>query len=178
MFGKLRYIHLRISKTAFNPKGNPPMKTLITLLSVLTLSISAMAASEKSKVSASKEEAFQTLDLVVGVKQTYSQTSGLQAKVIELLGGDGMNPTRMVLALNTGYTESAKIYFLDSIMMYQVTRITFLAKDVIVINYQQDSFEGEDLKQVQIKKSLKITVQRDAKGELTDEIITEDISKN
>jgi hypothetical protein len=61
--------------------------------------------------------------------------------------------------------------------MYKVTRVTFLAKDVIVINYLQDSFEGEDLKQIQIKKSLKVTVQRDSQGQLTDEIITEDISK-
>lgn len=152
------------------------MKTLIVLLSTLTLSISALAS--QSKVSSSNEESFQMLDMVVGITQTYSQTSELQAKVVELLGGDGMNPTRMVLTLNTGYSEKAKVFFLDYVMMYKVTRVTFLAKDVIVINYLQDSFEGEDLKQVQIKKSLKVTVQRDAKGQLTDEIITEDISKN
>lgn len=151
------------------------MKKLIVLLSVLTLSISAFAS---SKVTASTDSSMDILDLVVDVHQTYSATSGLNAKVVELLGGDGTNPTRMALVLNSGIGEKAKVYFLDYIMMYKATRITFLAKDVIVVNYLQDSFEGEDLTVVQIKKSLKITVQRDAKGQLTDEIITEDISKN
>lgn len=151
------------------------MKSIIILLSALTLSISAFASQEK--VAASQDESFQVLDLIVNITRTYSRASGMDAKVIELLGGDGANPTRMVLTLNTGYTEKAKVYFLDYIMMYKVTRVTFLAKDVIVINYLQDSFIGEDLKQVQLKKSLKVTVQRDSQGQLTDEIITEDISK-
>jgi hypothetical protein len=150
------------------------MKTLIVLLSALTLSISVFAS---EKVDASQDNSLQVLDLILGIKQTYSQTSGLEAKVIELLGGDGVNATRMTLVLNTHYTEKAKIYELG-IMMSKVTRITFLAKDVIVINYEQTSFEGEDLeKEVQLKKSLKVTVQRDTKNQLTDSIITEDISK-
>ena len=150
------------------------MKTLIVLLSTLALSISAFASSEK--VAASKDNSLQVLDLLLGIQQTYSKASGLEAKVIELLAGDGANATRMTLVLNTHSTEEqAKIFELNE-MMVQVTRITFLAKDVIVINYVQDSFEGEQMAPIQIKKSLKVTVQRDAKGQLTDEIITEDIS--
>jgi len=151
------------------------MKNLIVLLSALTLSFSAFAGSEK--VTSSKDNSLQVLDLIIGIEKAYSETSGLEVKVVELLGGDGTNATRMTVVLNTDYTEQAKIYELG-IMMSQVSRVTFLAKDVILINYLQESFEGEDMKPVTLKKSLKITVQRDAKHQLTDEILTEDISKN
>lgn len=150
------------------------MKKLIVSFTVIMMSFSAFAA---DKISASKDEAMQMLDLVVGVHQTYSEASQLQAKVIEILGGDGMNPTRMILSLSTGYTDSPRLFDLGK-MMFGVTRITFLGKDVIVINYTQDSFEDADaMVPVQIQKSLKITALRNVKGELTEEILTEDISK-
>ena len=107
------------------------------------------------------------LDLVVGVKQTYSVTSELQAKVIELLAGDGMNPTRMVLTLNTGYHDS-KVFELGE-MMYEVKRIVFLAKDLIVINFTQDSFDAND-NQIQVNRSITIQVQRNTDGTLADSI--------
>jgi hypothetical protein len=140
------------------------MKTLVLLLSLM-LSVSSFAA--QTIDAELPDSQFQILDLVVGVQQTYSQTSELNAKVIELLGGDGMNPTRMVLVLSTGYHD-AKMFTLSE-MMYEVNRIVFLAKDVVVINYTQDSFDQND-NQIQLKKSITIKVLRNADGTLADKI--------
>ena len=103
------------------------------------------------------------------VKSTYSKTSGLEAKIVELIGGDGMNPTRMVLVLGTGNPmEENRIFELDT-MMYEATRITFLAKDVVVVNYTQESLD-ENGRSFTVKRSLKIEVLRDTNGALKGEI--------
>ena len=141
------------------------MKSLIL---ALTLAFSATVFAGSS-VEASKGSELQVLDLVVGVHQTYSQTSELEAKVVEVLAGDGMNAVRMVLVLRTGY-ETAKIYELQD-MMASVRRITFLAKDVVVINYIQDSFDNaDDMNPIQVNKSVTIKVLRNADGSLADKI--------
>lgn len=151
------------------------MKKLILACAVLIMSLQSLAA---EKINASNNESLQILDYVVQVHRTYSQTSGYEAKLFELLGGDGMNPTRTVLVLNTGIGgESSQVFELGE-MMYEVTRVTFLAKDVIVVNYTQDSFaESEALVPIKVKKSMKITVQKDGKDQLAGSILTEDISK-
>lgn len=133
----------------------------------IALMVSAATFANET-IEASKGE-LQVLDLVVGVHQTYSATSELQAKVVELLGGDGMNPTRMVLVLNTGYHDS-KVFELQE-MMLSVRRITFLAKDVIVVNYVQDSFDNaDDMNPIQVNRSVTIKVLRNADGTLADNI--------
>ncbi len=138
------------------------------LLLVLLLSISAATFAE-SNIEASNESDLQILDLVVGVHRTYSQTSGLEAKVIEILAGDGMNAERMILILNTGYQDT-KIFVLDE-MMVEVKRITFLAKDVVVINYIQDSFDNaDDMNPIQVNRSITLQVLRNADGTLANEI--------
>lgn len=137
---------------------------------ILAIALAFSAATfANDSIEASKGSDLQILDLVVGIHQTYSVTSELQAKVVEILGGDGMNPTRMILVLNTGYNDT-KIFELDA-MMYSVTRITFLAKDVIVVNYIQDSFDNvDDMNAIQVKKSVTIKVLRNADGTLADKI--------
>ncbi len=154
------------------------MKKLFIALMALTMSVTALAG-EKQTVSAETTSGYQLLDLVVGIKSTYSKTSELEAKAIELLGGDGMNPTRMALALNTGIHGDSKVYMLDTVMMSEVTRITFLAKDVIVVNFNYDTFDfsSGDEKQIVAKGSLKITVKRAASGELTDAVEVENTTK-
>jgi hypothetical protein len=144
------------------------MKLFILLLSI-TLSASLFAR-ESSTITAENDKSdLQILDLVVGIKRTYSQTSQLDAKVVELLGGDGMNPTRMVLILSTGYQDT-KIYELG-IMMYEARRIVFLDKDVVVINYTQDSFKDDDsMTPIQVNKSITIQVLRNADGTLANEV--------
>lgn len=133
----------------------------------LTLSFSTFANTTVTAEENNSE--LQILDLVVGVTQTYSKTSELNAKVVEILGGDGMNPTRMVLVLSTGYHDT-KIFNLDP-MFYSVTRIVFLAKDVVVINYLQDSFDNDvDMNTIQVKKSITIQVLRNADGTLANEV--------
>lgn len=138
-----------------------------SLIMAIALMVSAATFANET-IEASKGE-LQVLDLVVGVHQTYSATSELQAKVVELLGGDGMNPTRMVLVLNTGYHDS-KVFELQE-MMLSVRRITFLAKDVIVVNYVQDSFDNaDDMNPIQVNRSVTIKVLRNADGTLADNI--------
>ena len=142
------------------------MKSFIMFLA-LSLSFSSFANTTVTAEANNSE--LQILDLVVGVTQTYSKTSELSAKVVEIIGGDGMNPTRMVLVLSTGYQDT-KIFNLDP-MFYSVTRIVFLAKDVVVINYLQDSFDHDtDMNSIQVKKSITIQVLRNADGTLANEI--------
>ncbi len=140
------------------------MKALII---AALLSLSAVSFADTTIEAHPQDSDLSILDLVVGVKQTYSVTSELQAKVVELLAGDGMNATRMVLTLNTGYNDS-KVFELGE-MMVEVKRIVFLAKDVIVINFTQDSFDAND-NQILVNRSITIQVQRNADGTLADSI--------
>lgn len=150
------------------------MKKIFIALMALALSVTTLAG-EKQNISAETSEGHQILELVTGIKSTYSKASELEAKVIELLGGDGMNPTRMALTLRTGIHGDSKVFMLDTIMMYEVTRVTFLAKDVIVVNYNYDTFDFSDAneKQIVAKGSIKITVKRKANGELADTVEVE-----
>ncbi|MDD4976187.1 MAG: hypothetical protein PHY93_17655, partial [Bacteriovorax sp.] len=75
------------------------MKKILIASFLILLSLSSYA---DETLQSSKDQGLIVLDLVVGIHQTYSTTSELEAKVVELLGGDGMNPTRMVLVLSTG----------------------------------------------------------------------------
>lgn len=140
------------------------MKALI--ISAL-LAFSAVSFADTTIDASNEDSQVSILQLVVGVKQTYSETSGLDAKVIELLAGDGMNATRMALVLNTGYGD-AKVFELGE-MMVEVKRITFLAKDLIVINYTQDSFDAEE-NQIVVNKSITIQVVRNSDNTLADSI--------
>lgn len=140
------------------------MKALIIFA---LLSMSAISFAETTIPAETNESNLAVLDLVIGIHQTYSVTSELEAKVIELLAGDGMNATRMVLALSTGYHDS-KVFELGE-MMVEVKRITFLAKDVVVINFTQDSFDAKD-NQIIVNKSITIQVLRNADGTLANEI--------
>ncbi len=153
------------------------MKKLIVLLSLTLLSFGSFAATEIK--AESNDSSLKVLELVVGIKSTYSKSSELDAKVVELLGGDGMNPTRMVLVLNSGY--DSKTFELGE-MMYQVDRITFSDIDTIVINYTQDTFgdlgnmdDLDDYEQIQVKRSMEIKVVRDSKGQLSDKIIVKNL---
>ena len=137
------------------------------ILFVLILSLSSISFAA-TKIEASQGE-LQVLELVLDVHSTYSKTSELEAKVIELLAGDGMNGTRMVLILNTGYHDT-KAFELQE-MMVAVKRITFLAKDVIVINYIQDTFDNaDDMNPIQINRSVTLQVLRNSDGTLANEI--------
>ncbi len=139
------------------------MKALI-LAALLSLSAVSFADTIEAH---NKDSELSILDLVVGVHQTYSVTSGLEAKVIEILAGDGMNASRMVLVLNTGYQDT-KIFELSE-MMVGVRRVVFLAKDVIVVNFTQDSFDQDD-NQVILNKSITIKVKRNADNTLANTI--------
>lgn len=151
------------------------MKNLIALVLLTFFSLTTFAQEKVSKLEENNE--FQILDLVLGIHQTYSKSSGLEAKAIELLGGDGMNPTRIVLVLrdSNDYFSGAHMYELGT-MLYKVTRITFLDIDTIVINYLQDSFDNvDDTKQIQVKKSMVIKALRGVDKRLTGEITVNEL---
>lgn len=144
------------------------MKTIIISMLFVLVTFGSFAHASDS-IEASNDESVKILDLIVGVKQTYSQASGLEAKVFEILGGDGMNPTRMILVINTGL-EDSKIFELD-VMMYSVKRIVFLNTDVIVINYVQDDFDNtDDQNPVQVNRSITLQVLRNEDGSLANQI--------
>lgn len=145
------------------------MKKFIAILLFSILSISSFA----DTINAEKQgSSLEVLDRVVALTSTYSRASGLEAKVIELLGGDGYNPTRMVVVFNDGY--DSKIFELGT-MLYSVDRITFSDIDTLVINYTQDTIEVDSGDAAQVKRSLQIKILRDSKGQLTDNAITTDL---
>jgi len=144
------------------------MKLFVLTIAML-FNLASFAAVSDTISAESNQSHLQILDLVVGVHQTYSKTSQLEAKVIELLGGDGMNPTRMVLILSTGYQDT-KIFDLG-IMMYSVKRVVFLDKDVVVVNYTQDTFKNDtDMTPIQVNKSVTVKALRNADGTLANKL--------
>lgn len=139
------------------------MKSLI-IAALLSLSLASFAG---TTVEADREGSeLSVLSLVLGVKQTYSVTAGLEAKVVELLAGDGMNPTRMVLVLRDG--DDVKVFALQN-MISEVRRITFLAKDVVVINYSQDSFDQAG-NNIVVLDSIKIKIKKNADNTLANTV--------
>ena len=144
------------------------MKALILSSFLILLSFGQVSYASES-IEASTDDSVKILDLVIGVHQTYSTASELEAKVIEILAGDGMNHTRMILILNTGYQDT-KIFELG-VMMSSVSRVVFLNSDVIVINYVQNDFDNmDDMNQVEKNRSISIQVLRNADGTLSDQI--------
>ena len=139
------------------------MKKLIILIA---LTMSALSFADTS-VPASSDE-LSILSRINNITRTYSATSELEAKVVEVLYGDGYNASRMILVLDNGY-EGAKVFELG-IMMVSVRRITFVAKDKIVINYVQDDFKGEEMNPYQVNRSVTIQVVRTAEGSIANEI--------
>lgn len=139
------------------------------IAAVLLFSFMAFSAFSSDVIQASQDENLKILDLIVGVKLTYSQTSQLEAKVVEILAGDGMNPTRMFLVLGTGNPMEKNRIFDMGEMMAEATRITFLDKDLIVINYIQDNLD-QNGDPVQEKHTMKIQILRNGSGELSGEI--------
>lgn len=142
------------------------MKKFI-LAFLFSISLSCSLASEV--IQSSNNENIRILDLVVGLQSTYSQTSQLDAKVFELLAGDGLNPVRLALVLGSGDPHQENRIFELNERVYSVKRITFAAKDLIVINFTQDTFDSND-EVIQVNRSLKILVLRNETGELTGEI--------
>lgn len=145
------------------------MKNLFsTFIIFIALSSFAMASTGEAITSQTSESIYEILSRVLSVQTTYSQASNLDAKVVELTGGDGLNSTRVVILFNSGNLED-KIFALDT-LLFSVDRIFFVEANTLLINYTQDSInkEGEN---IQVKKSLTIKVQRDVAGELTNNAV-------
>lgn len=144
------------------------MKAILLSLFLVAISLGQLSSASET-ISSSTDESIRILDYVVDVHRTYSNAAGVQAKVVEILGGDGMNPTRMILLLDTGY-EDTKIFELG-VMMYSVKRIVFLSVDKIVINYVQDDVKNtDDMEPVQKNRSVTIQFFRNADGTIADKI--------
>lgn len=120
------------------------MRKTLAILSMMAFTSMAFAEVKSSDIKATDDKNLSVLDLVVGVNQTYSKSAGVDAKVLELLGGDGLNPTRMILILSNGRPDLGSRIFELGEMMLQVKRITFLSKNEIVINYTQHDIDPKD----------------------------------
>ena len=152
------------------------MKNLLAALLITLLSGISFASGVVSSSESAKDSRYDILDLVIGVHKTYSRAAGLDASVFEIIGGDGMNPTRMILIINDGLGN--KKTFELSQMMVSVSRITFLSKNEIVINFAQDDFKNiseDNYSQVIIERSIKIKLTKNNNGEMSDTVSVESL---
>lgn len=158
-------------------------KILFSLVAIMFIS-SAQGKADTLKGTEDNSNLGSILHLVTSAMSTGSYTSNLTVNLLSKVGGDGMNPTRIVLSLNstvqtsTGKEPGVFIYELDT-MLKKVERVTFNAKDSIVINYIQETFvDAEDAQTVKdVKKSLIIKVLRNSKGDLINQIDIQEVSK-
>jgi hypothetical protein len=144
------------------------------IYSVIFLSLmSSFSVFAKTEISAENVDSeLRILDLVVGVERTYSKASQLDAKIFEILAGDGLNPTRMILIFSNGM-EDSKIFQLQE-LMYKVDRVVFSDIDTIVINFTQDSIDEEG-NNIQLKRSIEVKIGRDTEGKLADKIFVKNL---
>jgi hypothetical protein len=142
------------------------MNKLLLASLLLCLSLGGIAS---EVISTTENDSLKAIDLVVGITSTYSKSSELEAKIVELLAGDGMNATRMVLVLSNGDLEVGSKIFELGLMISSVRRVSFYDVDRIIINYTQDDFDEND-RIIQVNRSIKLKVIRDEKGNLTDKI--------
>ncbi len=148
------------------------MKSVTAFLVLLLMSSTVLA--QESQVKASNEERVMALSLVEKVTSVYSNAAGVRAKVIESLGGDGLNASRMTLVLENGRPESMPVFELG-IMMVEVRRVTFLSLNEVVINYSQDNLDPEDdSKFVLTNRSITVKFKIESDGSIASKI---DISK-
>lgn len=138
------------------------MKKFVLGLVLVLASLSSFAGN----IEAEKSESFDILTRVMAVHDTSSQASGLDAKVVELLAGDGMNPARIAVVFDGGF-ENSKVFVLDT-MLLSVSRITFSAIDTVTINYLQETYDDVSDLPIKVKKSLQIKVKRNENSELAD----------
>ncbi len=126
--------------------------------------------SQAESLKASADPTWDILYHVQSVTTKYSAASNLDAKVFELLVGDGTNPYRMILVLNDIY-GNVRNYELG-IMMVGMRRMVFSGVDEITINYTQDDIRDTDdkIETVPVNLSLKIKIKRNKDGSLANEI--------
>lgn len=138
------------------------MKSLI-LFALLTMS--SLSFAQSSFIDAREDLA--VLGLVVTQYSTYSETSGLEAKVVELLVGDGMNALRMALVVADGMGTS-HVFELPE-MMYEVKKVEFVGKDLIKVTFIQETFDAAE-NTIKVEKSIKVQALRFKDGSLSDSL--------
>lgn len=135
----------------------------------ILLSVMATTSFAGEILRSSTDKNLNVLDRVISVKDTFSKTSALEAKMIELLSSEGMNPTRVVLILGTGNPMEENRIFELEMPVLAASKITFVKKDLLVINYTQDSF-NDDGQNIIVKRSIRIKVLRNEAGSLSGKI--------
>lgn len=138
------------------------MKSLI-LFALLT--ISSLSFAQSSFIDA--REDFAVLGLVVTPLSTYSEANSLQASVVPLLTGDGMNAITMALVVSDGM-GSSYVFELNE-RVYEVTRVTFSGVDTITVTYVQNSLDAAG-NVVKVKGSVTVQALRFKNGTLSDSL--------
>ncbi len=107
------------------------------------------------------------LGTIADVKSSgYSVAADADAKVVQFLHGEGVNPYNSYLVINSG--GSPKVWpLLHSIS--DVSRITFSGLRELTVNYTQSTFDGKDNETVE-KKSIKVKFSTTEDGILNDHI--------
>ena len=139
------------------------MKTLLLAI-FLTMSISAHA----STVTATEDSSLNILSNIVELQLVSNEK--ISAKIFSIVGGDGLNPTRIIITFETG-NDDHKIFELET-PLYSVDSFELKNNDTLILVVIQDSFDIND-EVIQIKKTITVTAHRNSKGDLTDKITVE-----
>lgn len=138
------------------------MKSLI-LFALLT--ISSLSFAQSSFIDAREDLA--VLGLVVTPHSDYSEANRLQASVVPLLTGDGMNAITMALVVSDGM-GSSYVFELNE-RVYNVTSVNFTGVDIITVDYVQNSLDAAG-NAVKVKGSVTVQALRYKNGTLSDSL--------
>ncbi len=144
----------------------------ITTLAFLTTAISAHGA---DKIGLAHNQN-QILDSVLNQSRIYSTGSHLEVTVLEMIGaGMTVNPLQVAISIDMGDAQAPKLFAIDSINMNSITSINSLGGDRILVRFKQAQIDSESMAIDQIiDKEIKITVLRDANGQIGDSILVEE----
>lgn len=138
-----------------------------SLMLFILMSFSAVSFANTTVQAEGADSSSIILEVVQGIHQKYSPSAELEAKVVELLVGDGMNATRMVLVLKNGYGDS-KVFELGE-MIEEVQAVRFTSNNLVTIYYKQTTFNGND-EAVIVERNLTVKVAKNADGSLSDSL--------
>lgn len=151
------------------------MKQIFALLITVAISISAVADRYTETITAENPEQMQMMHLLLGVKKIYHSPSNVDLNVVTFLGGDGLNASRLLLSVMDVNNESQQAFILNTQFRY-MKRVSFKANDEIQIVVIQDSFKDEGQTAIEIKKTIIIKLQRDREGNITNQLVYEELS--
>lgn len=141
------------------------MKLSATFLSLMLMTSTVFA--DTFQVGSTSEEGYTQFSEITQMLTAFSKSAGVEAKVFELIGADGINPHRLILSLENGRPYLGKPVFEIEEKIVSLRRVTFLTKNQIVINYsQQDIDPKDDSNFITVNRSMTVTFSIAADGSI------------